>query len=132
MKAKTHGVAIVEYENAFNPDNLVELVEQECSQAWGYLHWERSAVGEGDISNARTSMSCELGPLGQDDISVESIIPIAASWRKVWEQIEPYVGIIETHLNSNSKKTRAIDCLSTAVAQNITHTTTIFAQILVR
>jgi len=91
MKAKNHGVAIVEYENAFDAGNLIELIEQECSEAWGYLHWERSAVGEGDISNARTSMSCELSPLGQDDILVESVIPIAASWRKVWEQIEPYV-----------------------------------------
>lgn len=91
MKAITHGVAILEYQNAFDPSGFIDLLEKECSEAWGYLHWERSAVGEGAVSKARTSMSCELTPLSAEDIAIERVVPLSKAWRNIWQQIDPYV-----------------------------------------
>lgn len=91
MKTKTHGIAIVEYVNAFETGDFIELLESECSESWGYLHWERSAVGEGSVTRARTSMSCELMPLGANDIAIERVLPLAEAWNEVWKQIDPCV-----------------------------------------
>jgi hypothetical protein len=91
MKMIEHAPCIVQYDNVFDPGNFIHLLEEECSQAWGYLHWERSTVGSGVVAPIRTSMSCELGPIGSEDISVERVLPLAQEWKRIWESIDPYV-----------------------------------------
>lgn len=91
MKFQEHAVGIVQYDNIFVTDNFIELLEKECSEPWGYVNWERSATGEGNISNTRTSMGCELLPLGADNISIDRVKPLAAAWNKIWQKIDPIV-----------------------------------------
>jgi len=91
MKFKEHAVAICQYDNIFDADNFIKLLEEECSQTWGYVRWEKSATGEGQISNMRTSLGCELAPLGSDEVRVERMIPLVSEWRKIWEKIDPIV-----------------------------------------
>jgi len=55
------------------------------------VRWEKSATGEGQISNTRTSMGCELMPLGSNEISIERVMPLASEWQKIWEKIDPIV-----------------------------------------
>ena len=91
MKFKEHAVGICQYDNIFDAGNFIELLEKECSQDWGYVRWEKSATGEGQISNTRTSMGCELMPLGSNEISIERVMPLASEWQKIWEKIDPIV-----------------------------------------
>jgi hypothetical protein len=91
MKFKEHAVGICQYDNIFDAENFIELLEEECSQDWGYVRWEKSATGEGQISNTRTSMGCELMPLGSNEISIERVMPLASEWQKIWEKIDPIV-----------------------------------------
>ena len=91
MKFKEHAVGICQYDNIFDAGNFIELLEEECSQDWGYVRWEKCATGEGQISNTRTSMGCELMPLGSNEISIERVMPLASEWQKIWEKIDPIV-----------------------------------------
>ena len=91
MKFKEHAVGICQYDNIFDAENFIELLEEECSQDWGYVRWEKSATGEGQISNTRTSMGCELMHLGSNEISIERVMPLASEWQKIWEKIDPIV-----------------------------------------
>lgn len=91
MKFKEHAVGICQYDNIFNADRFIELLEDECSQDWGYVRWEKSATGEGQISNMRTSLGCELMPLGSNDIAIERVSELAAEWHKIWQKIDPIV-----------------------------------------
>lgn len=91
MKFEEHAVGICQYDNIFDAENFIELLEEECSQDWGYVRWEKSATGEGQISNTRTSMGCELMPLGSNEISIERVMPLASEWQKIWEKIDPIV-----------------------------------------
>lgn len=91
MKFQQHAVGIVQYDNIFDAGNFIELLETECSHDWGYVHWERSATGEGQISNIRTSMGCELTPLGAENIAVDRVKPLANEWTRIWKKIDPIV-----------------------------------------
>ena len=91
MKFKEHAVGICQYDNIFDAENFIELLEEECSQDWGYVRWEKSATGEGQISNTRTSMGCELMPLSSNEISIERVMPLASEWQKIWEKIDPII-----------------------------------------
>ncbi len=63
MKFKEHATCVVEYENVFDAQKFIILLEEECSESWGYLSWQRSTVGTGQVSDIRTSLSCELEPI---------------------------------------------------------------------
>ena len=91
MKFQQHATGICQYDNIFEASNFIELLEEECSQDWGYLKWEKSATGEGDISNIRTSMGCELAPLGSNEIAIERVVPLAKEWQNIWQKIDPIV-----------------------------------------
>ena len=91
MKKTERAIGIIEYSDVFDAEKFIPMLEQECSQAWGYLHWERSTVGDGFVAPIRTSMSCELSPLGVEDIAVERVIPLAKSWLNLWKDIDPTV-----------------------------------------
>lgn len=91
MKIREHAVGIVQYDDVFEPGNFIDLLEAECSENWGYLHWERSATGNGNISNVRTSMGCELAPISIQDISIDRVKPLASRWETIWSRIDPVV-----------------------------------------
>lgn len=91
MKKTELAIGIVEYSDVFDAEKFIPMLEQECSQSWGYLYWERSTVGDGVVSPIRTSMSCELSPLGVDNITVERVIPLAKEWVNLWKNIDPTV-----------------------------------------
>ena len=91
MKFIEHGTCISQYNNVFNASVFLELLEEECSQQWGYLNWQRSTVGSGEVSDKRTSLGCELSPLGADDIQIERVKPLAKEWNALWAKIDPIV-----------------------------------------
>jgi hypothetical protein len=97
MKMLEHAPCIVQYDNVFDTKNFISQIEEECSQPWGYLHWERSTVGSGVVDPIRTSMSCELAPLGSNDIGIERVIPIAKEWQRIWGLIDKYVWEYRNH-----------------------------------
>jgi len=62
------------YNNLFDcGKEFIDLVENECSQEWSFLNWVRAEVGDGYVSDIRTSMACELSPLSGYDGSVERV-----------------------------------------------------------
>jgi len=91
MKFVQHATCIVEYENIFNANNFIELLEKECNEPWGYLSWQRSRVGNAQISDVRTSVGCELEPLSTEDIKIERVKPLAEEWKSIWSKIDPLV-----------------------------------------
>lgn len=89
MKSSELGPCIFLYEDVFTGgDNLINLVEEECANDWGYLSWIRAEVGDGYISEIRTSMACELGPLDTQDIKIDRIIPLKNSWTEVFSSVD--------------------------------------------
>lgn len=91
MKFIQHTTCVVEYENIFNASRFIELLEAECNEPWGYLSWQRSTVGTGQVSDIRTSLGCELEPLGVQDIKIERVKPLAEEWKSLWSKIDPLV-----------------------------------------
>jgi hypothetical protein len=91
MKFKEHATCVVEYENVFDAQKFIILLEEECSESWGYLSWQRSTVGTGQVSDIRTSLSCELEPINSKDIQIERVKPLAAEWISMWEKVDPIV-----------------------------------------
>lgn len=97
MKFLEHATCIVEYQNIFDANKFIALLEQECNESWGYLSWQRSTVGTGQVSDIRTSLGCELEPLGVSDIQIERVKPLAAEWMSVWQKIDPVVWDYRNH-----------------------------------
>ena len=97
MKFIQHAPCIAQYDNVFDASTFIDLLEQECSHQWGYLNWERSTVGTGEISDMRTSFGCELSPIGSDDIQIERVKPLAKEWRDLWSKIDPIVWDYRNH-----------------------------------
>jgi len=80
------------YKNLFsNGKRLIDLVEKECSNEWGYLKWARAQVGDGYISDIRTSMACELSPISGQLINNEDVIPLVECWRETFKAIDKAV-----------------------------------------
>lgn len=89
MNSKEVAPCIYVYEDVFdNGEKFISLIEEECSQDWGYLQWIRAEVGEGYISEIRTSMACELSPLNAANVTVERIIPIQEAWGEIFKGID--------------------------------------------
>jgi len=91
MKFLEHAECIVEYENVFDATKFINLLENECKEEWGYLSWQRSTVGTGQVSDIRTSLGCELEPLNVPDIQIDRVKPLAAEWLLLWQKIDPVV-----------------------------------------
>lgn len=91
MKFKEHASCIVQYDNIFKAERFLELLESECNESWGYLSWQRSTVGSGEVSSMRTSVGCELSPLSVDNIEVDRVKPLVQEWRDLWSKIDPIV-----------------------------------------
>lgn len=80
------------YKNVFTEGKrLIDLVEKECSNEWGYLNWVRAQVGDGYISDVRTSMACELAPLSSQEIGDESVVPLVETWLDIFKCIDKVV-----------------------------------------
>lgn len=91
MRFTQHATCIVQYDNIFDAGKFIDLLEAECSEPWGYLSWQRSRVGDAQISDIRTSLGCELAPIGQEDIKIERVKPLADEWKSIWSKIDPLV-----------------------------------------
>jgi len=92
MKVEEVAPCVFLYREAFSGgENFVSLIEEECSQDWGYLQWVRAEVGDGYISEIRTSMACELAPLSVENIEVERVLPIKEAWIEVFKGIDATV-----------------------------------------
>lgn len=88
---------IVVYENAFKTGNFIELLEAECQQQWGYLSWYLTYVGnpgkQQQRADYRSSLACELAPLGQPihSYSEQRLVPLAESWQKIHENLQKVI-----------------------------------------
>jgi hypothetical protein len=85
------------FENAFKPQNFIELLEDECRQQWGYASWYLTYVGsEGKQRqqvNYRSSLACELHPLlvPIEQIAEPRIIPLAKLWQSIHSDLQTCV-----------------------------------------
>jgi len=80
------------YKNVFSDGKrLIDLVEKECSNEWGHLNWVRAQVGDGYISDVRTSMACELQGLTVGEVGDSDILPLVETWLSVFKSIDKVV-----------------------------------------
>jgi len=97
MNEKELAPCIIVYENAFKPGNFLELLEEECKQQWGYLSWYLTYVGgagqQKQRVDYRSSLACELGPIGQpiEDISEPRIVPLAQKWQEIHSDLQTVI-----------------------------------------
>ena len=92
MKKQELAPCLYVYEDLFdNGKQFISLIEEECANDWGYLSWVRAEVGDGYISEIRTSMACELAPLGAEDVQIERIVPIKEAWINVFKGVDQAV-----------------------------------------
>lgn len=92
MNKKELATCIRMYDNLFDcGKEFIDLVERECSQEWSFLNWVRAEVGDGYVSEIRTSMACELSPLSSYDGSVERINSLHSTWVKIFESLDKAV-----------------------------------------
>lgn len=87
MKKMEVAPAIYLYEDVFDAENIISLINKECSESWGYLGWAKTEVGNRNAirDDYRSAMGCNMRPLEIDpsNIAVERIIPLAQEWRKI-------------------------------------------------
>lgn len=86
------GTCIRMYSNLFdNGKKFIDELEDECSQDWGFLRWVRAEVGDGYVSDIRTSMSCELAPLSAHNGSVSRLNSLVNNWQEIFSGIDKAV-----------------------------------------
>lgn len=54
---------IVVYENVFDATIFLKSLIQDCDNEYGFLKWARDMVGDGEVDDRRTSMSCSVDSL---------------------------------------------------------------------
>lgn len=92
MKKKELAPCLYVYEDVFSGgEEFINLIEKECAEDWGYLSWVRAEVGDGYVSEIRTSMSCELAPLNAEDIKIDRVVPIKEAWQGIFSGIDKCV-----------------------------------------
>lgn len=92
MKKKEVATCLYVYEDVFSGgEEFISLVEKECAEDWGYLSWVRAEVGDGYVSEIRTSMACELAPLNAEDIKIDRVVPIKEAWQSIFTKIDKCV-----------------------------------------
>jgi len=92
MKKEDLGTCIRLYTNVFDSGKkFIDLLESECSQEWSFLNWVRAQVGDGYISDVRTSMSCELSPLSNYDGHSSRISELHSTWIDIFQSIDKTV-----------------------------------------
>ena len=93
------------YKNAFNADSFIELVENECSEAWGYLNWSKTTTGKNAVTEYRSALGCDLNPLSINPISVERLIPVAEKWKQINDSIQAclsdYINMFDLGLSTD-------------------------------
>lgn len=60
------------YEDAFNTDNFIELIEEETHKEWPYLEWMSSKIGGDDdsvVSEYRTSLEMPTYTMFEEGVS---------------------------------------------------------------
>jgi len=87
MKKIEIAPAIYLYEDVFEPGDIISLVNQECSESWGYVGWAKTEVGSRNTvrDDYRSAMGCNMRPLAIDPsaVAVERIIPLVTAWREI-------------------------------------------------
>jgi len=92
MKKTELATCVRLYENLFtNGNEFIDLLENECSQDWGFLSWVRAEVGDGYVSDIRTSMACELQALSNYNGSVSRLDNLFNNWKRIFESIDKAV-----------------------------------------
>jgi hypothetical protein len=75
----------------YSSERFIELLNTECEKDSGYLMWLRAQVGDGYISDIRTSMTCELEPLNASNIQDNDVLEIANTWKDIFEKVDKTV-----------------------------------------
>lgn len=80
------------YENVFDAEDFVQMIEKEAAKDWPYLSWVPSSIGNGTVSEYRTSYQLELGILlGTDVIDGHRLYKVSQLWKKMFNAIDRYV-----------------------------------------
>jgi hypothetical protein len=80
------------YENVFDAEDFVQMIEKEAAKDWPYLSWVPSSTGNGTVSEYRTSYQLELGILlGTDVIDGHRLHKVSQLWKKMFNAIDRYV-----------------------------------------
>ena len=82
------------YDNVFSDilaKEFISLIEQECAKDTGYLMWLRAQVGDGYISEIRTSMTCELQPLHASNVQDKNVIYLIEMWKELFSGVDKCV-----------------------------------------
>lgn len=99
---------ILVYEDAFDIENFIELIEEETQQSWPYMEWMSSQTGDGEnsaINEYRTSLEIFLNPLFEADVErlnslknlfIEKIFP------KIDECVWDYRNVYDLQLQSDT------------------------------
>ena len=83
---------IVLYENVFETQDFVQMIEKEAAKDWPYLSWVPSATGAGAISEYRTSYQMELGMLRHTDVvDGHRLHKVSELWKNMFEAIDQQV-----------------------------------------
>jgi hypothetical protein len=90
IKKYEEAPCILVYEDAFDAENFIELIEEEAQQSWPYMEWMSSQTGDDDnlrINEYRTSLEIAISPLFQAD--VERLNPIKSLFvEKIFPSID--------------------------------------------
>ena len=87
---KENAPAIWIYENCFDPQNFIDLIEEEASRDWPYLSWLSSSTGGNEISiksEYRTSQEINVSPLLSDDVD-DSLSEVSQLFKKIFSDID--------------------------------------------
>lgn len=83
---------IVRYDNVFDAEDLIQIIEKEASKDWPYLSWAPSATGNSSISEYRTSYQMEIGILlNQDVVSGHRLYRASELWKNMFSAIDGQV-----------------------------------------
>lgn len=92
MKKTEVAPAIFLYEDVFEPENIISLINQECSESWGHLGWTKTTVGDQNSTrdDYRSAMGCNMRPIEIDpsEVAVERLVPLVTAWRKIVRSVQ--------------------------------------------
>lgn len=89
-----HAPCIHVYEDSFQSEKFISMIENEARDSWPYMSWVSSSTGTGEfseVSEYRSSLEMNLMPLHNDEV-VERLKPIQDEYReKVFMPIQECV-----------------------------------------
>ena len=82
---------IVVYEDVFDATIFLRTLIQECEEEEGFLNWTRDTVGDGEVTDKRTSMSCSIDNLREAEEYSETLNDNTKLLIDEWMQIFPKI-----------------------------------------